>query len=175
MATQLKQPVDEKDHYQGVAEATIELVQYGDYQCPHCGAAHAVIKQVQETCGSRIRFIFRHFPLTQIHPIALSAALAAEAAGMQQQFWEMHDRMYQDQSALDSVGIRNIAAAIGLDMEIFEADLQLDVLQAKIEADYESGARSGVHGTPSFFINGDKFDGTAQDLFDMLQQVKGLD
>jgi protein-disulfide isomerase len=170
MSAHLKPPVNEKDHSQGTAESTIELVEYGDYQCPHCGAAYPIIKKLQEDFAPQICFVFRNFPLAEIHPFAVSAAIAAEAAGMQQKFWEMHDSIFENQSLLDNGGLQRMAAAIGLDMEIFESDLQLEVLQAKVEADFESGVRSGVNGTPSFFINGIKFDGGAQDLFHMFSQ-----
>jgi protein-disulfide isomerase len=173
MPAHLKPPVNEKDHSEGTAEATIELVEYGDYECPHCGAAYPVIKEIQAAFGSQICFVFRHFPLAEIHPFAVAAAVAAEAAGMQQKFWDMHNMIFENQSSLPNGGLQRMAETIGLDMEIFESDLELDVLQAKVEADFESGVRSGVNGTPSFFINGNKFDGNILDLFNMLRQNSG--
>jgi len=173
MSSHLKPPVNEKDHSEGTAEATIELVEYGDYQCPHCGAAYPVIKKIQERFAPQIRFVFRNFPLAEIHPFAVDAAIAAEAAAMQRKFWEMHDMIFENQASLGTGGLKKMAAAIGLDMEIFESDLQLEVLQAKVEADFESGVRSGVNGTPSFFINGNKFDGGAKDLYNMLLETSG--
>ncbi len=173
MPAHLKPPVNEKDHSEGNAEASIELVEYGDYQCPHCGAAYPVIKKIQETYGSQIRFVFRHFPLSEIHPYAVPAAIATEAAGMQHKFWEMHDIIFKHQASLDDPGIQKMAASIGLDMEVFKSDLELEILQAKVEADFESGIRSGVNGTPSFFLNGNKFDGGATDLLNLLQASAG--
>jgi len=173
MSSHLKPPVNEKDHSEGTAGATIELVEYGDYQCPHCGAAYSIIKKIQKTFAPQISFVFRNFPLSEIHPFAVAAAIAAEAAGMQLKFWEMHDMIFENQSSLNSRGLQKMAAAIGLDMEVFESDLQLEVLQAKVEADFESGVRSGVNGTPSFFINGNKFDGGANDLYNMLLETSG--
>jgi protein-disulfide isomerase len=173
MSAHLKPRVNEKDHSEGTAGATIELVEYGDYECPHCGAAYPVIKEIQASLGSRVCFVFRHFPLAEIHPFAVAAAVAAEAAGMQQKFWEMHNMIFENQSLLINGGLQQMADRIGLDMEIFESDLQLDVLQAKVEADFESGVRSGVNGTPSFFVNGNKFDGGAKDLYNLLLENSG--
>ena len=170
MSAHLKPPVSDKDHSQGDAGASIELVEYGDYQCPHCGAAYPVIKEIQKVFGSQVRFVFRNFPLSEIHPYAVPAAIATEAAGMQHKFWEMHDIIFEHQSSLDPQGIRKMAETIGLDMETFASDMDLEILQAKVEADFESGVRSGVNGTPSFFVNGTKFDGGAADLLELLRQ-----
>jgi len=148
MSAHLKPPVSDKDHSQGDAGASIELVEYGDYQCPHCGAAYPVIKEIQKVFGSQVRFVFRNFPLSEIHPYAVPAAIATEAAGMQHKFWEMHDIIFEHQSSLDPQGIRKMAETIGLDMETFASDMDLEILQAKVEADFESGVRSGVNGTP---------------------------
>lgn len=173
MASHLKPPVNEKDHSIGKHTATIELVEYGDYQCPHCGAAYPIIKEIQKIFGEQVKFVFRNFPLSEIHPFAVLAAIATESAAMQSKFWEMHDIIFENQDKLNDTGLHKMAESIGLDMEIFNTDLQLDVLQAKVEADFESGVRSGVNGTPSFFINGNKFDGGAQDLFGLLKENAG--
>ena len=170
MSAHLKPPVSDKDHSKGDAGASIELVEYGDYQCPHCGAAYPVIKEIQKVFGNQVRFVFRNFPLSEIHPYAVPAAIATEAAGMQHKFWEMHDIIFEHQSSLDPQGIRKMAETIGLDMETFASDMDHEILQAKVEADFESGVRSGVNGTPSFFVNGSKFDGGATDLLELLRQ-----
>jgi len=168
MPAHLKPPVNEKDHTEGSDLATIELVEYGDYQCPHCGAAYPVIKKIQKTFGEQIRFVFRNFPLSEIHPFAMAAAVATEAAALQDKFWEMHDIIFEHQQMLNEAGLLKMAGSAGLEMEKFKKDLQRADLQQKVEADFESGVRSGVNGTPSFFINANKFDGGAADLFNLL-------
>ena len=170
MSSHLKPTVNEKDHVDGPADAAIELVEYGDYQCPHCGAAYPVIKKIQETFGKQIRFVYRNFPLTEIHPAAMPAAIAAEAAGLQGKYWEMHDVIFENQQHLTTEGIFKLAQQIGLDPEQFKMDIQREDLQAHVEYDFESGVRSGVNGTPSFFINGQKFDGGAEDVFEVLKE-----
>jgi protein-disulfide isomerase len=170
MSSHLKPPVGEKDHVQGVASAAIELVEYGDYQCPHCGAAHPVIKKIQKTFGKQVRFVFRNFPLQESHPYAMPAAIAAEAANLQGKFWEMHDAIYENQAALSDDGLSEMAKEIGLDMDQFENDIQNKKVREKVETDFESGMRSGVNGTPAFYINGNKFDGGAEDVFDVLKE-----
>ncbi|MEP6746513.1 MAG: thioredoxin domain-containing protein [Bacteroidota bacterium] len=170
MSAHLKPPVNEKDHAEGTDTASIVLVEYGDYQCPHCGAAYPVIKKIQKTFGSQVRFVFRNFPLSEIHPDAMAAAIATEAAALQDKFWQMHDIIFENQELLGEEGLHKMAGSIGLDMKKFQKDMQREDLQAKVEADFESGVRSGVNGTPSFFIDGNKFDGGANDLFNMLRE-----
>ncbi len=170
MSAHLKPPVNEKDHVAGAATAAIELVEFGDYQCPHCGAAHPIIKKIQQDFGGQIRFIFRNFPLSEIHPQAMAAALATEAAGLQDKFWAMHDIIFEHQSQLNEAGLHKLAASAGLDANLFNQDRQRAELQEKVDTDFESGVRSGVNGTPSFFINGTKFDGGATDLYNMLRE-----
>lgn len=157
--TQLKPPVNSKDHIQGKNSAPLELVEYGDYQCPHCGHAYPIIKNVQLNLGDDLKFVFRNFPLSEIHPDAFNAAVAAEAAGLQQKFWEMHDIIFENQQELDFVSLFLYAKKIGLDLERFKNDIQKNTLITKVEQDFESGVRSGVNGTPSFFINGKKYNG----------------
>jgi protein-disulfide isomerase len=140
--------------------APIELVEYGDYQCPHCGAAYPVTKELINTYGDDMAFVFRHFPLTQIHPMAFPAALAAEAAGRQRQFWGMHDLIFENQLQLSENALLEFARTLHLNMTVFRQDLQDPALGEKIEAHFESGVRSGVNGTPSFFINGVKYNGS---------------
>ena len=159
MKVKLKPPVSNKDHLQGKESAPLEMVEYGDYQCGHCGHAYPIIKTIQEEMGDDIKFIFRNFPLSEIHPDAMNAAVAAEAAALQDKFWEMHDMIYEHQDRLEVEDLFLYAKAVGLDMERFKNDIQKDSLVAKIESDFEGGVRSGVNGTPGFFINGEKYDG----------------
>lgn len=168
MSTHLKPAVSATDHIQGSTKAPLEIVEYGDYQCPYCGAAYPVIKEIQEKFGNQIKFVFRNFPLSEIHEHANAAALAAEAANLQGKFWEMHDIIYEHQNRLDGEHLLAMAKKIGLNENQFQHDIQSGALQQRIDADLESGMRSGVNGTPSFYINGNKFDGGAEDLESML-------
>ncbi len=154
----LKPPVGPQDHLQGNPDAPIELVEYGDFECPFCGQAYSSVKAVQAALGDDLRFVFRNFPLAEAHPHALPAAQAAEAAGLQGRFWEMHDVLFEHQDMLDEPNLFRFAAALGLDMERFARDFASPGVAAKIRADFLSGARSGVNGTPTFFVNGERYD-----------------
>jgi Protein-disulfide isomerase len=157
-APELTIPVNEKDHIRGSVNASVTLVEYGDYECPHCGRAYWNVKKVREKMGERLRFVFRNFPLTQAHPHALRAAEAAEIAATQDKFWEMHDRLYENQNALDDESLIGYAKGIGLDVEKFTEDLRRDAFEEKVRADFIGGVESGVNGTPTFFINGVRFN-----------------
>jgi len=157
--TILTPPVSERDHTQGPANAPITLVEYGDYQCPYCGEAHPVVKQLQKALGKRLRFVFRNFPLTEAHPYALIAAETAEAAALQGKFWEMHDHVYEHQDELEPDILPVWAEEIGLDLDKFGNALKQGLVIKRINDDRASGIRSGVNGTPSFFINGTRYDG----------------
>jgi len=164
--TQLNPPVNSKDHIQGKNTASLELVEYGDYQCPHCGHAYPIIKNVQRKLGADLKFVFRNFPLSEMHPDAFNAAVAAEAAGFHQKFWEMHDIIFENQQELDLESLFFYAKTIGLDLERFKNDIQKNMLATKVEQDFESGVRSVVNGTSSFFINGKKYNGDwEEDVF----------
>lgn len=156
----LSVPVGEGDHAQGAEDAAVTLVEYGDYECPHCGRAYPIVKKVQERLGDRLRFVFRNFPLTQAHPHALKAAEAAEAAADQGKFWEMHDALFENQTALDDDSLKSYAAEIGLDTDKFAEDLDTDKFEEKVREDFMNGIESGVNGTPTFFINDVRFDGS---------------
>ena len=156
----LTQPVLAHDHAEGPIDAPLTLVEYGDYQCPYCGAAYPVVKRLQKTLGKKLRFVFRNFPLTQIHPYALIAAEAAEAAALQGKFWEMHDLLFEEQNLLKHEIITLWAKRIALDLGQFENDIKQDVVEKRIKEDRQSGIRSGVNGTPTFFINGTRYDGS---------------
>ena len=156
----LRLPVSpERDHIRGPLDAPVTLLEYGDYECPYCGAAHAVVTAVCEAMGDQLQFVFRHFPLTTVHPHAELAAEAAEAAGAQRKFWAMHDTLYENQQQLDPPALAAYAEAIGLELTRFISDLQAHVHQPKVAEDFMSGVRGGVNGTPSFFINGRFFSG----------------
>jgi len=156
----LTQPVSAHDHAEGPADAPLTLVEYGDYQCPYCGAAYPVVKRLQKTLGKKLRFVFRNFPLTQAHPHALIAAEAAEAAALQGKFWEMHDLLFEQQTLLKPEIIPSWAKRIGLSLGQFRNDIKQGVVEKRIKEDRQSGIRSGVNGTPTFFINGTRYDGS---------------
>jgi protein-disulfide isomerase len=151
--------VSARDHAQGPAGAPLTLVEYGDYQCPYCGAAYTVVKRLQKALGKKLCFVFRNFPLTQMHPYALVAAEAAEAAALQGKFWEMHDLIYERQAILEAGILPDWAGEVGLDLAKFEAAIRQKDIAQRIKDDRMSGIRSGVNGTPSFFINGARHDG----------------
>jgi protein-disulfide isomerase len=156
----LKPALSARDHLHGNRAAPIQLVEFGDYQCPFCGQAYSVVAALEQELGDRLCFSFRNFPLVQAHPHALVAAEAAEAADAQGKFWEMHDVLYQHQDALDPPDIEEFAMLIGLDLPRFKHDLRTHAFVEKIRADLHSGALSGVNGTPTFFVNGDRHDGS---------------
>ncbi|MBS1663746.1 MAG: DsbA family protein [Bacteroidetes bacterium] len=157
--TQLKPLINSNDHLFGNPAASLELVEYGDYECPHCRRAYPIVKAIKEILGPELKFVFRNFPLSNIHPHAFMAAVATEAAGLQGRFWEMHDIVFENQKNLEVDNLLLLASNIGLDIDRFESDLRSKALHEKVEKDFESGMRSGVNGTPTFFINGRKFEG----------------
>ncbi|HEV3217795.1 MAG TPA: thioredoxin domain-containing protein [Vicinamibacterales bacterium] len=157
-APALSPPVGARDHAQGPASAPLTLVEYGDFECPHCGRAHPVVKGVQKHFGARLRFVFRNFPMATIHPHAERAAEAAEAAASHGRFWEMHDTLFEHQGALDDRHLETYAEAIGLDRERFLRELRDGAHAGRVREDFLGGIRSGVNGTPTFFINGRRHD-----------------
>ena len=154
----LSPPVTDRDHVQGSAQASVTLVEYGDYECPHCGRAHPIVKEVQRRLGAKLRFVFRNFPLTEMHPHAQHAAEAAEAAAGQERFWEMHDALFEHQRSLDDRHLVQYAEALGLDLQQFQQDLTSHAYAGRVREDFRSGVKSGVNGTPTFFINGVRHD-----------------
>jgi len=157
-------PVDPSwDHIQGDPKAILTLVEYGDYQCPFCGAAYPEVKKAQKELGSKLRFVFRNFPLTNVHEFAIVAAETAEAADAQGKFWEMHDFLYENQSTLgdDSIAL-GYAKKLGLDTQRFEREIAQHVHEKRIKDDFMGGLRSGVNGTPSFYVNEVRHDGPAE-------------
>jgi protein-disulfide isomerase len=152
-------PVGERDHVLGSPDAPVTLVEYGDYECPHCRAAYPNVEVAQRALGSRLCFAYRHFPLTQIHPRALPAAEAAEAAGAQGRFWPMHGLLFENQEALEDQHLVVYAELLGLDVGRFTRELAEHVWEPRVREDFMTGVRSGVNGTPTFFINGVRHDG----------------
>ena len=158
-APALAVPVNDKDHAQGSAGAPVTLVEYGDYECPYCGNAYPIIKRIQGEMGPRLRFVFRNFPLNTIHAHAGIAAQAAEAAAAQGKFWEMHDLLYEHQQDLEGGDMVRYALKLGLEIYRFESDLSGEVFAKRVSDDFRGGVRSGVNGTPTFFINGTRYNG----------------
>ncbi|MBV9231133.1 MAG: DsbA family protein [Chloroflexi bacterium] len=153
-------PVHQDDHVQGPATAPVTLVEYADYECPYCADAYPVVKEIQKQLGSALRFVFRHFPRSDFHPHARHAAEAAEAAAVQGMFWEMGERLFEHQQALEDADLEHYAAQLGLAMEQFKQEMAHHIYAQRIQEDIASGTHSGVRGTPTFFINGILHDDT---------------
>jgi protein-disulfide isomerase len=165
-------PLAGHDHIQGPIDAPFALVEYGDYQCPYCGAAHPMVKAVQKHLGNKLCFAFRHFPLTTMHEHAEHAAEAAEAAAAQGRFWEMHDALFENQNALEDEDLARYAAEIGIDAKRLISEVLSGAHTKRIREDFRGGARNGVNGTPTFFVNGLRYDGepTAEGIIAALIQ-----
>lgn len=153
-------PVSSRDHMQGPTTAPVTLVEYGDFECPYCGKAHPIVKALQRAVGNEMRFVYRHFPLSSVHPHAERAAQAAEAAGAQGKFWEMHDTLFEHQGTLADADLNRFAGRLGLDMERWSREMGARLYAPRVREDFLSGVRSGVNGTPTFFINGVRHDGS---------------
>jgi protein-disulfide isomerase len=162
-----------QDHILGNLNAPIELVEFGDFECPHCASAYPIIKSVLTRFGNDVKFVFRNFPLVNVHHRAMTAALAAEAAGKQNKFWKMHDMLFEHQENLDKPSINHYAEMIGLSIPAFKSDMASSTIIQKVEADINSGMKSEVKGTPTFFINGKRFDydWTGPDLPDYIEDL----
>lgn len=158
----LKPPVGAADHAQGPESAPVTLVEYGDYECPYCGAAYPVVKRLQKHYGNRLRFVFRNFPLTNAHPHAELAAETAEFAGAHEKFWEMHDLLYENQDRLGISLFEQLADSLQLPLDGLAQALQSHQFKSRVRADFSSGARSGVNGTPTFFINGTRYENSPE-------------
>ncbi len=158
--THLVVPVSERDHSQGPATAAVTLVQYGDYECPYTRLSTTIVRAIQQQLGDQLRFVFRNFPLTEIHPHALHAAFAAEAAAAQGKFWQMHDSIFHHQHTLADADLAQFAEAVGLDLQQYARDMTEQRALARIEEEVAGGERSGVQGTPTFFINGVLYRGS---------------
>ncbi|WP_263349746.1 DsbA family protein [Acidicapsa acidisoli] len=160
--------VNEDDHIQGNPTAEYSLVEYGDYECPYCGAAYPIVKRLQKHFGKRLSFVFRNFPLAQIHPWAEPAAEVAEFAGAHGKFWEMHDLLFENQLGLDEALFMNLANDLDLSTSQLQTAIANHTYRARVLADFAGGARSGVNGTPTFFVNGWRHNGSFD--FDSLSE-----
>ena len=159
MIKSLTLPDPERDHIYGSDDGSIRLLEYGDYECPFCAEAHPIVKEIQRRLGDDLLFAFRHFPLTNIHPHSEHAAEAAEAAGVQGNFWGMHDLLFENQGALEDDDLAAYAAKLGLDQARLIREVIWQIYAQRIREDFKSGVRGGVNGTPTFFINGERYDG----------------
>jgi protein-disulfide isomerase len=159
----LTPPVSAHDHIAGPDDAPVTLVEYGDYECPYCGMAYPIVKAAQRQIRSQLRFVFRNFPLAEIHPHARHAAQAAEAAGAQGKFWEMHDMLFEHQHALEDADLVRYAETVGLDAVQLARELDAGTYAKRVRDDFRSGVRSGVNGTPTFFVNGERYEGAWAD------------
>jgi protein-disulfide isomerase len=168
-------PVGPRDHIQGPENAAITLVEYGDYQCPYCGAAYPIVREVQKRLGAELRFVFRNFPIGSAHPHAPLAAEAAEAAGAQGKFWPMHDTLYEHQGALEERNLLTYARRLDMDIDRFRTELDRHTYQPRVQEDFMSGVRSGVNGTPTFYINDLRHDGSYDfpELIEALESARG--
>lgn len=155
----LKIPVGPADHALGDENAPVTLVEYGDYECPHCGRAHPIVQAVKKHFGKQLRFVYRHFPLTQVHPYAEPAAEAAEFAGVNGRFWEMHDAIFDNQDRLSVPLLTELAQEFGLSPEDLASAFQAHEFARQVKDQFMGGVRSGVNGTPTFFINGSRYEG----------------
>jgi protein-disulfide isomerase len=157
--TTLKVPITPADHFQGPESAEVTLVEYGDYECPHCGHAYPIVKRVQKHFGKRLRFVFRNFPLGEMHPHAEAAAETAEFAGGSGKFWEMHDLLFENQQQLNDELFLGLAEELELSATALRQALDDGEFTSRVRGDFTGGVRSGVNGTPTFFINGRRHDG----------------
>ncbi|MDB5424671.1 MAG: hypothetical protein JWQ29_2087 [Phenylobacterium sp.] len=155
----LRTPITPRDHRRGDPDAPVTLVEYGDYQCPYCAMAQPVVRELLHSFGADLAVVYRHFPLTEVHPLAATAAQAAEFAGEHNAFWEMHEALFANQPRLSLPAIFGIAEALGLSQAGLHQALSAGTYARKVREDFMGGVRSGVNGTPCFFINGLRHDG----------------
>jgi len=174
-ASQLSIPVHERDHATGALTAPLVLVEYGDYDCSHCGDAFPILRQLRATFGAELTFVYRNFPLTSIHVHAQRAAETAEWAALAGRFWEMHDYLYEHQDRLDDRGLQAAAGKLGLDPRELQTAWNSHALIPRVKEDFLGGLKSGVSGTPKFFINGRRHDGlaSADELTAALEAARG--
>ena len=172
-AAGLSEPVTDKDHASGPADAPITIVEYGDYECPDCLNAWPIVKEVRKRFADHVAFVFRHFPQSSIHPHASAAAQAAEAAAAQGKFWEMHDLLFAHQKELGSLDLTHLALQLGLEIYRFQSDLEREPSLRRIRQDFSSGSESGVRGTPTFFLNGCRYAGRveADSMTDAIERI----
>jgi len=152
-------PIRPSDHVQGPEDAPYTLVEYGDYECPDCGLLYVTLRDLQRDIASRLRIVFRHYPLSGIHHHAQQAAEAAEAAGAQGKFWDMHTMLFERQQALHTRDLIRYAGELTLDVERFRHELKSETYTDRVRADFRAGVQNGVYSTPGLFLNGVRYDG----------------
>jgi protein-disulfide isomerase len=170
--SQLTVAVSARDHAVGREDAPVTLVEYGDYECPYCGMAYPIVKAMQRELANELRFVFRNFPLAEMHPHARHAAEAAEAAGAQGKYWEMHDTIFEHQSALGDAELVGYAEQLELDASRIARELEAGTYAKHVSDDFRNGVRSGVNGTPTFFINGERYDGSWTDTEEFIRALR---
>lgn len=151
--------IAEDDHVRGSGDAAVTLIEYGDFQCPYCARAHAALGELQRQHGARLRLVYRHLPLLDLHPLAQPLAEVAEAAGAQGKFWEMHDALFENQGMLDEDALPALAAAMQIDGERLRDEVESGRYRERVLAQAAEGRAAGASGTPSFFINGERYHG----------------
>lgn len=157
--TRLLLPIRPADHVRGPDDAPYTLVEYGDYECLDCGRLYVILRDLQEVVASRLRIVFRHYPLSGVHHHAQQAAEAAEAAGAQGKFWEMHTLLFERQDALRTKDLIRYAEELTLDVDRFREELKNETYSERVRADFLAGVQNGVYGTPGLFLNGVRYDG----------------
>ena len=167
-------PIQPDDHVQGPADARVTLVEYGDYQCPSCGALFVTIRELHQRLADDVRIVYRHYPLSGSHPLAQMAAEAAEASGAQAKFWEMHELLFDHQSVLTERVFAEYAEQLRLDMGQFRKDLKNRTFEGRVREDFKRGVANGVYGTPGLFVNGVRYAG-ALDVESVLATVEKQD
>ncbi len=167
----LRRPVSIEDHVQGLESAPVTLVEYADFECPHCLGAYWMLKEVTAWLGNDLRYVFRHFPASDVHPHAQAAAEASEAAADDGKFWQMHDVLYEHLPMLDAPSLASHAASIGLEVGKFTRQMAERAFANRVRSDVESGVESGVSNIPTFFINGVRHDG-GYDIDTLLEAIE---
>jgi protein-disulfide isomerase len=170
--SRLTPPVSAADHVAGPDSAPLTLVEYGDYECPFCGMAYPILKAVQRALDSQLRFVFRNLPLAEVHPHARQAAQAAEAAAAQGKFWEMHDTLFEHQDALEEADLLRYARMLELDTERIARELKEQTYAKRVRDDFRSGIRSGANKSPTFFLNGERYDGSWEDVYEFTRVLR---
>lgn len=168
--------VGDRDHVDGPSDALATLVEFGDYECPFCGMAYPIVKELRQRFIGQIRFAFRNFPLSESHPHAEHAAESAEAVAElagNASFWAMHDALYENQNALDDESLADYADEVGADADAVARALASGAYRSRVRSDFKSGVLSGVNGTPTFFINGARFDGVWQNVDEFALALQG--
>jgi protein-disulfide isomerase len=160
MSEDLSIPVGPDDHSRGPLDAKLTVVEYGDYQCPYCGQAYPIVEKLLSTFADSMRLVFRNFPLAEVHPHAEAAAEMAEAVGLQGKFWEIHDALYENQRDLSDAALRRYAEGVGADVDEAVKVIADGGPVQRVEDDFEGAIRSGANGTPTFFVNGERYNGS---------------